>query len=217
MKGLTQRVFELSPPGGLFDETVISNLYPNRSQGARNALVHRAVSSREVLRLRPGLFCLAEPYRRSHPHPFVVAAALLAPSHVSFETALWHHGLIPEAVRQVSSAILERSRRYSTPLGTFSFHRVPEKTPRAGVAHVEVEPATWVFVAEPLRAIADLLYVRRHVSWDRDGLGFLSSSMRIEVDELREISWGAFDAISESIRSRRVRAYLHGLRQELGP
>ena len=35
MKGLTQRVFELSPPGGIFDETVISNLYPDRSQGAR--------------------------------------------------------------------------------------------------------------------------------------------------------------------------------------
>ena len=216
MKGLTQRVFELSPPGGIFDETVISNLYPDRSQGARNALIHRAVSSGEILRLRPGLFCLAESYRRSGPHPFVVAAALLSPSHVSFETSLWHHGLIPEAVREVASATLERSRRYDTPMGAFSFHRVPETSPRAGVKHVEIEPGSWVFVAEPLRSIADLVYIRRQVSWERDGLDFLTSSMRMEADELRGIPWQLFDEIRGSIRSRRVRAYLDGLRQVLG-
>jgi len=216
MKTLTQAVYRLSPPGGLFDETVVVNLFADRSEGARRALVHRAVSSGEVLRIKPGLYCLAELFRRSHPHPFVVAAALHAPSHVSLESALRHHALIPEAVHEVSSVTIGRSRRFSTPLGVYAFQRVPATYPRAGVKALEVEPGAWAFVAGPLRAVADLVYLRREVSWRRDGIGFLTRSMRIERDDLAAISWGEFSEIHESLRNRRVRAYLDGMRRELG-
>lgn len=215
MKGLTQKIFELAPPGGLFDETVIENLYPDRSPGARNALVHRAVADGDVLRLKPGLFCLAAPFRKAPPHPFVIAATLLYPSHVSLESALSYHGLIPEAVREVSSVTTERSRRYDTPLGAFSFHRVPASHPRAGVTAVEVEPSAWVFLADPLRAVADLIYLRRGITWERQGLDFLTTSMRIEREDLAALSWRDFEEIRRSIRSRRVRAYLDGMKGEL--
>jgi len=41
MQTLTERAFQLAPPGGLFDETVICNLFPEGSKGARALLVHR--------------------------------------------------------------------------------------------------------------------------------------------------------------------------------
>jgi predicted transcriptional regulator of viral defense system len=125
MQTLTEQVFMLAPPGGLFDETVIRNLFPDSSEGARALLTHRASQAGEILRLKPGLFALAPPFRKSEPHPFVVAAVLHSPSHVSLESALAYHGLIPEAVYQVSSVTLARSREYFTPLGVFSFRRVP--------------------------------------------------------------------------------------------
>jgi len=169
-----------------------------------------------VLRIKPGLYCLAELFRRTHTHPFVVAAALHAPSHISLESALRHHGLIPEAVHEVSSVTVGRTRRFSTPLGIYSFRRVPATYPRAGVKAREVEPGAWAFVAGPLRAIADLVYLRREVSWRRDGIGFLTRSMRIERDDLAAISWEEFGEVHESLRNRRVRAYLDGMRRELG-
>lgn len=55
------------------------------SVSARGLLVHRACKAGEILRLKPGLFVLGQPYRRSEPHPFVVAAMLHAPSHISLE------------------------------------------------------------------------------------------------------------------------------------
>lgn len=110
MQTLTERVFKLAPPGGLFDETVIHNLFPDSSDGARALLVHRACQTGEILRLKPGLFVLGPPYRKSEPHPFVVAGVLHSPSHISLESALAHHGLIPEAVYQVSSVTLGCSR-----------------------------------------------------------------------------------------------------------
>jgi len=216
MQTLTESVLKLNPPGGIFDGTVIRNLFPGHSEGARKALVHRAVHTGEVLRLKPGLHCLADDLGRSHPHPFVVAALLHYPSHISLESALSHHGLIPEAVYQVTSVTSGRSRSYTTPLGVFSYRTVPASPPRAGVVMVQMGDARWAFIATSLRAIADLVYLRKKVTWNSDGSRFLTESMRIEQDDLRDIPVDEFDEIMRSIRDRRTRKYLSGLRQEVG-
>ena len=212
MQRLTERVFELAPPGGQFDETVISNLFSDSSAGARALLVYRASQAGEILRLRPGLFVLAPPYRKTEPHPFVAAACLHAPSHVSLESALAHHGLIPEAVYQVSSVTVARSREFHTPVGVFSFRRVPALAPRAGVEAVAVARNIWAFIASPLRAIADAVYLNKEITWRRDGLSYLTESLRIEEDDLRKLSFEALDEILASLRSRRVRVYLQALK-----
>jgi len=211
MQNITERVFKLAPPGGVFDETVIHNLFPDSSDGARALLVHRACQADEILRLKPGLFVLAPPYRKSEPHPFVVAAVLHAPSHISLESALSYHGLIPEAVYQVSSVTVARSREFNTPLGVFSFQRVPALAPRAGVEAVAVARNAWAFIATPLRAIADAVYLHKEITWERNGIEYLTESLRIEEDDLYSLFFDDVDEIIASIRSRRVRAYLEAL------
>lgn len=215
MQPLAERVLLLSPPGGLFDETVVRNLFPDRSDGALKVLVHRAVAAGEVIRLKPGLFLLAPQLRKTHPHPFVIAAMLHSPSHISLESALSHHGLIPEAVYQVASVTSRRSRDFHTPVGVFSFVRVPANDPRAGVQALKVDARSWAFVATPLRAIADLIYTRKAVSWDKDGPAFLTESMRIERDDLEIIPFDSLDEICDSLRSRRVTGYLRALAREM--
>jgi len=216
MQTLTEKIFQLAPPGGLFDDSVVRNAFPGVTSDARKLLVHRAVSKNEVLRLKPGLYCLGGDYRRSHPHPFVVAGMLHSPSHISLESALSYHGLIPEAVYQVTSVTARRSRTYRTPLGDFYFQRVPAENPRAGVASVKVDDHGWAFIAVPLRAIADLVYLRKEISWEKDGIRFLTDSMRIEEDDLREIPQDDFDEIYNSLRNQRTRAYIKGLKKEIG-
>jgi hypothetical protein len=215
MQELTERALLLSPPAGLFDMTVVTNLFPDASEGARKALVHRGVSAGEVIRLKPGLFLLQPAFRKSDPHPYVVAALLHAPSHVSLETALAHHGLIPEAVYQTASVTVARSRAYDTPIGRFTFQRVPARNPRAGVDAVQVGQNAWAFVASALRAVADLVYLRPSVVWAKDGLGFLTDSLRIEEEELRRIDLASCEEIQKSLSSQRVRRYLDGLQKEL--
>lgn len=212
MQSITEKVFKLAPPGGLFDETVISNIFPKISDGARALMVYRAIQAGEILRLKPGLFVLATPYRKSELHPFVVAAALHAPSHISQESALAYHGLIPEAVYQVSSVTTRRSRVFNTPLGVFTFRRVPALAPRAGIEALEIARNSWAFIATPLRAIADMVYLNNEITWDRHGAGYLTESLRIEEDDLRLLSFEAIEEIMESINNRRVRAYLKGLK-----
>ncbi len=215
MQTLTEKVFPLSPPGGVFDETVIRNLFPNKSEGARKVLVYRAVSKGEILRLKPGLFLLNKEFRKSHAHPFLIAGMLHSPSHVSLESALSYHGLIPEALFQVSCVTSARSRTYKTPVGVFSFQRVPLNYPKAGVESFKIDKNSWAFIATPLRAIADLVYLRREVNWKRDGLSFLTESMRIEIEDLRNLSYKGLDVLCESLRNKRTKYYIKKLFKEL--
>jgi len=215
MQTITEKLLDLAPPGGVFDETSIRNLFPQRSAAARKLLLHRAVEIGEVLRLKSGLYCLAKPYRKTHLHPFALAGMLHSPSHVSLESALSYHGLLPEAVFGVASVTSKRSRSYTNPLGVFSFLRIPTNMPRAGVQSIKLDHLSWAFIASPLRAIADLIYLRKGVTWHQDGMGFLMKSMRMEEEDLRQMSLGDHEEIRRSMRNKRVRAYLRGLHEEL--
>ncbi len=111
----------------------------------------------------------------------------------------------------MSSVTVGRSREFHTPLGVFSFYRVPANAPRAGVEAVAVARNAWAFIATPLRAIADMVYHNKEITWENHGLGYLTESLRIEEDDLRALSFEVLEEILQSIRSRRVRAYLEGL------
>jgi len=215
MQTLTDKIFKLSPPFGLFDRTVVGNIFPGISTGARKLMIHRAVVAKEVLRLKRGQYILAEEYRKSTYHPYVIASMLHAPSHISLESALSFHGLIPEAVFQVSSVTAARSRNFDTPLGLFSFQRVPISNPRAGVEIIKLFEDSWAFIAKPLRAITDLIYLRKEISWEAHGLGFLTDSMRIEDEDLIHIDFSNFDEILEGLHNKRTVHYLKEMRKEL--
>lgn len=195
--------------------TAVRNFFPDSSDGAIKLFIHRAVSSGEVIRLKPGLFLLQAGFRRWDPHPYVVAALLHSPSHVSLETALSYHGLIPEAVYQTASVTAARGCEFATPIGRFSFQRVPARNPRAGVQAVKLDHDLWAFIASAPRAIADIVYLRRSVTWTHDGVGFLTDSLRIEGEDLGRIDLSSCEEILENLPSRRVRDYLEGLRKEL--
>jgi hypothetical protein len=217
MKTLTQQVFLFSPPGGLFDPSVVCNLFPDLSPAARNILVHRAVESGEVQQLKRGLYVLSEPFRKTHPHPFAMAPMLYAPSTISLESALAFHGLIPEAVYQTTSTTSKRTTRFATPLGDFVFMAVPSSNSLAGVESIKLDSDFWAFVATPFKAIADLVYLRKEVEWARDGIAFLTDSMRMEPDDLFAISLETANEVIDSFQNKRTREYMRKLSEELKP
>ena len=54
------------------------------------------------------------------------------------------------------------------------------------------------------------------VSWEKDGLAFLTDSMRMEREDLEKMAWEGLNEVCESLRSRRTTDYLQGLFRELG-
>ena len=183
------------------------------SRGARlDALLKRAVASREVWRIYRGLYCLSDRYTPSPINPLELAQRIHGPSYVSLETALSQHGWIPEAVHAVTSAALGRSRTFYTPVGLFSFTRVPQRSFLSGVRRVSVEGGGAFFLATPLKALADLVYVQRR---DWRSAAPVVGSLRVDDESLSELTGEAFDEVMSAYRPGRVSRFLAGLRKDL--
>ncbi len=183
------------------------------SRGARlDALLKRAVASREVWRVRRGLYCLSDRYRHGRINPLELAQRVHGPSYISLETALSHHGWIPEAVQAVTSVTLSRSRTFNTPVGLFSFTRVPQRRFLSGARRVSEEGGDAFFLATPLKALADHVYVQRH---DWHSSAPVIESLRVEDELLAELTGERFDEVMFAYKPGRVTRFLAGLRKDL--
>lgn len=178
-----------------------------------DGVLKRALAAGEVLRVARGLYCLRADLLAFKLDPRLFAPLICGPSYLSFESALAYWGWIPEAVYSFASASMGRSREFETPFGVFSYRRVPQESFYAGVERVESDAGGAFFVAEPLKAMADWVYLNR---CDWDSVKPLRESLRVEQDNLGELKDEDFEEIEGCYRSGRVRKFLSGLRRDLG-
>lgn len=177
-----------------------------------DALLKRAVASDELWRIHRGLYCLAHKYRRGKINPLELAQRIHGPSYISLETALSRHGWIPEGVQAITSVAWGRSRTFDTPIGQFTFTRVPQRNFLAGVRRVVEDGGDAYFLATPLKALADLIYAQR-LDW-RSAAPVLES-LRVEEESLAELTRDEFDEVMAAYDSGRVNRFLTGLRKDL--
>ena len=111
-----------------------------------------------ILQLRRGLYVLAPPWRKRHPHPFLVANRLAPGSYVSGLSALAFAGAIPEYVAETTSVAPGRPELLTTPLGRFSFRHVKDSL-RFGYRQIALGHGQTAFVAEPEKAILDMVHL----------------------------------------------------------
>jgi len=175
-------------------------------------LLKRALAAGEILKIRRGLYCLHKRYLQGMPDSLELAQRIYGPSYISLESALAHHGWIPEAVYATTSASFERSREFETPLGLFSYARVPQRKLYEGVSRMETARGGSFFLAAPLKALSDYVYVHR---CDWRSVRPLTESLRIEEGALAELPGDLFDRLRENYRAGHVRRFLDGLRKDL--
>jgi predicted transcriptional regulator of viral defense system len=120
--------------------------------------ISRWVRDGRLIRLRKGLYCLAEPYRKINPEKFCIANVLKSPSYVSLQSALGFYGIIPEFVPQVTSVTTVRPQTIETPLGRFDFRHISKKM-FWGYKKTELSEGQSAFVARPEKALLDLVYL----------------------------------------------------------
>ncbi len=181
------------------------------SANRRYSLIKRAIAKGEIVHIRRGLYCLAERYRKKPLNLFTVAQRIYGPSYISLESALNYHGWIPEAVHTVTSVTSRRSKMFDTPLGLFDYKKVICDPLFIGVESVANEGENF-FMARPLKAVADYIYVYKK---DWRGMKPLTDSLRIEEELLNSLTASEFEALSRSYQNRRVLQFLSGLRKEL--
>ena len=205
MSTLALRLRKDLPTDVLTDTEVVNLLEgsPNRRYG----LVKRAIANGDLIQLRRGVYCLGKTFQREPPNKFELAQKIYAPSYVSLESALSHHGWIPEAVYTVTSVSLKRSAAFKTPLGNFSYTKIP-KFNFIGVKRVDAGRAVHL-IASPTKALADCIFTHKTDLEPKQLMEFL----RIEEESWRQISHKLLIEIAESYRSTRLRTFLRALRK----
>jgi hypothetical protein len=178
-----------------------------------DGLLKRAINAGEVLRVARGMYCLRSDFLNFKLDPHVFTSLIDGPSYLSFESALAYRGWIPEAVYSFASASLGRSREFETPFGVFSYKRVPQKNFYAGVERVQLEREGAFFLAGPLKALSDLVYLN---GWNWNSAKPVVESLRVDEENLGELKSEDFEEIAGCYRSGRVRKFLAGLRKDLG-
>ncbi|EJL28683.1 hypothetical protein [Novosphingobium sp. AP12] len=214
MSALADQVTQSSLAERIFSEGQLGELLGG-SDARRYALVHRALKDGSLIRLKRATYMLGRRSSNDAVHPFVVAQALLPGSYISFETALAHHGWIPEAVFTTASVSPGRKTiTYDTPsLGRFSFHplALQEYQFLASVDREKFGKLT-AFVAQPLRALIDLVALRKE-HWA--GLDWLTQGMRIDEDRLRSLRRKDFIALRPVYKHKAANVFLRSLEEAI--
>ncbi len=214
MLSSTEQILDAGYGARVFDERDLARIYGG-SAARRYGLANKAMKKGELVRLSRGTYCLGSRYRTAEISKYYAASRVAPWSVVSLHSALSFHGWIPERVEGVTSVTDgKRETIYETPLGPLRYTPVP------------VRPYSWLrrtsrhetrgqpfLMAEPLRALADYVYVSR-TEWS--GLDEVVEGLRIDSDELEALDRDDFDEVRSIYRSRRVVTFLEQLQAALG-
>ena len=210
MNKLTEKIFEYVPHGNFTSQDLATFLPGN--DNSRFGLVKRAIANGEIIHICRGLYCLAPKYQKKSISLYALAQRIYGPSYISLESALSLNGWIPEAVYALTSVSFKKSKEFHTPIGLYTYDRVPQKLFFSGVERLTDQAGSVFLSARPIKAMADYVYVHKK---DWAGLDPVIKSLRIEEEEFESVTEEEFDSLLNNYNSRRVRNFIKGLSRDL--
>jgi hypothetical protein len=176
--------------------------------------ISRALASNDIVRVKKGIYVFGTRWRRRPPSREILANLIYGPSYVSFDSALHHHGLIPEHPKAVTSATPSRAKRFLTPLGLFIYRRVPSRAYSAGVDRVQLDDGTGFLLATAEKALADKLHDDRGTGARSraDMLDYLLDSLRLDEQSLLQMRLDQLEEIGTLYRSAKIRTAAAAIR-----
>ena len=145
---------------------------------------------------------------------YYLAGAIFGPSYLSFDYALAHYGLIPEAVYTYTSATFEKkkAREVENHFGRFTYRDVPPEAYPFGI--VIQEENGYVFrIASPEKALCDKLYSMPTVASQREIERMLFEDLRIDREEFAKLDLDGIIEIGERYHSSNVKYLTKYLRR----
>ena len=143
-----------------------------------------------LVQLRRGLYMTTSQVKSTMPEPFLISNHLLGPSYVSIDSALFHWGLIPERVYEVTAVTNKLSKKFKTPLGIFSYTHIPLPYYSFGIEQLALTETQTVMIASPEKALSDKIITTAGIQLrsSRQALTYLEEELRIEKESLRNLN-----------------------------
>jgi hypothetical protein len=197
-------------PNYFISGTELKSMLPG-TEDARKAIIKRALHEGYLQRLKRDYYLIRNITNKPMINCFELAQFIYGPSYISFESALSYHGWIPERVTVTCSATIKQTKSFNTPIGEFSFEKIPNISFHLGVSYIKEEKSSYL-IAGPWKAIADIIYCRKKI-WG--SINDLMLDLRIEEYSIKNYSLDLLSELSNEYAHKFTRKTLQTFFKEL--
>jgi len=169
-----------------------------------NAKISQMIKKEDIIKIKRGIYYFNPKYQTTPIDNISIANLLYSPSYLSYEYALSYYGLIPERVYEITSATTKAKKTYDTPIGRFTYTKVPLRAFYIGVDWLYDDTLGGRLLATKEKALCDKLKVEKNLGvmnqqklWD-----FLLYDLRIESEDLLELDEVLIKEIAIAYKSR---------------
>ena len=181
------------------------------TEDARKAIIKRAVHESYLQRLRRDYYLIRNIANKPIINTFELAQFIYGPSYISFESALSYHEWIPERVSITCSATIKQTKSFNAPVGEFHFEKIPNDSFKLGVSYIKEENTKYL-MADPWKAIADMIYCRKK-RWE--SINDLKFDLRIEKECIKNHKLDLLAELSQTYSHKFTRQTLQIFFKEL--
>lgn len=171
--------------GEIFDYPTL--IYHLREYKKPRDRVTRLLREESIIRIKKGLYIFGPDYQKKPVSLELLANLIYSPSYISLEYAISKYGLIPERAFAITSICLSRSKSFKTPVGHFIYKKRPLSAYPIGIKHIEIPHEGGYLMAEPEKALVDLIYAESQIKNISEMKEYLFENMRMELSELKKM------------------------------
>jgi hypothetical protein len=150
--------------------------------------ISRLIRNGDIIRIKKGLYIFSDDLRRKPISLMYLANLIHGPSYVSLEYALQHYTLLPERVTEITSVTTSRSRRYTTPVGHFSFQHIPLSCFTTGMDIFTDDSGNSCLIAVAEKALVDKINAGPQLRTNKDMKQYLFDDLRLNASDLQQLS-----------------------------
>jgi len=168
----------------VFTSEATCEMFPGKKAVRR--YVERLAEKGLLIRLKQNAYCFAE-----SPDLFAISNGLVSYSYISFETALFHYGMIPERTSLIMSVTASgRPKKYRTPIGEFVYWQQNAQLFSMGMSSKSNSFGRRVLIANREKALCDTLY-RSRMEFSKMNPGefeeFLFDGLRLDEEHFESL------------------------------
>ncbi|HBI21253.1 MAG TPA: hypothetical protein DDY37_01470 [Legionella sp.] len=168
------------------------------------------LTSGELIRVKKGLYVFGRAACR-YPYSIELLANLVyGPSAISLRYALSYYGLIPETVHTITSITSKRNKRFSTPVGDFTYRYLPPAKYTIGIQIEQRPHHTHFLMASPEKALCDtiMLSEKNLTLASEDALeAFLFDDLRMDEEAFKTLSMPSIQQIADCYHNPRLTSF----------
>lgn len=163
--------------------------------------IHRELKKENLYSLVKGLY----ETDRSTPGYFL-SAYIFGPSYISFEYALYYHGLIPEKVVVYTNATFQKrkSKKYKNVFGVFTYRDIPKSAYPYEIKIYIVNGYSY-FIATKEKAVCDRLYIAPPQASMKALKYLMFDDIRIDEEEFYDLNMQKLLFLCDKYKSSNIK------------